>query len=48
LKPECFLVVNGIATLVAQVQTDWSAKRRREMLGRQLRLLGYRPAAESA
>lgn len=45
---EIQLAVNGIATLVAQVRSDWPAKRQREMLDKQLRRLGYRPAAETA
>lgn len=45
---EIQLVVNGIATLVAQVRADWPASRQREMLHRQLHRLGYRPTATEA
>ncbi len=44
---EMQLVVNGIATLVAQGRSDWPATRQRQMLRKQLRRLGYRPAAET-
>lgn len=39
------IVINGIATLVAQVQADWPAGRQLEMLRKQLVHLGYRPLA---
>ena len=42
------LVINGIATLVAQGRADWPATRQREMLRKQLRRLGYRLAAKNA
>jgi len=42
------VVINGIATLVAQERTAWPAARQRETLRRQLLRLGYRPPAAAA
>lgn len=42
------IVINGIATLVAQERADWPAERQREMLRKQLLRLGYRPVAVTA
>ncbi|NBC37409.1 TetR family transcriptional regulator [Novosphingobium sp. FSY-8] len=48
IATEIQLAVNGIATLVAQVRSDWPADRQRAFLRKQLRRLGYRPATETA
>ncbi|HZU65214.1 MAG TPA: TetR family transcriptional regulator C-terminal domain-containing protein [Novosphingobium sp.] len=38
------IMLNGIASLVAQGRGEWPAERQRAVLRRQLRRLGYRPA----
>lgn len=40
------IVLNGIATLVAQGRSEWPAARQRKFLRKQLLRLGYRPASE--
>lgn len=42
------IVLNGIATLVAQVRPDWSPDRQRAMLRKQLLRLGYRETSPHA
>lgn len=42
------IVINGIATLVAQGRSEWPSARQRQMLRRQLLRLGYRPAPSDA
>jgi len=39
------IMLNGIATLVAQARSDWPPNRQREALREQLVRLGYRPVA---
>lgn len=42
------IILNGIATLVAQARSEWPPMRQLEMLRRQLLRLGYRPVMVSA